>query len=207
MIIDCHGHYTTAPEAHNRWRQAQVAAYDAHEAAPAYPTISDDEIAESIEVEPTADPARAWRRHDDLLAARLGHGAPRRRRGGEPSVVARLQRPHQARRRPLSRRRSSASRNSPSRPAPGFEGSIEELERMRARTRLRRLQPESRSERRQVERATAHRSLLVPDLRKDGRARRAGDDPRVEQLQSELSRHRRPLHQRRHDGVHATHPG
>jgi len=49
MIIDCHGHYTTAPESHNRWRQAQVAAYDAHAAAPAYPTISDDEIAESIE--------------------------------------------------------------------------------------------------------------------------------------------------------------
>jgi 4-oxalmesaconate hydratase len=49
MIIDCHGHYTTAPESHNRWRQAQVAAYEAHESAPAYPTISDDEIAESIE--------------------------------------------------------------------------------------------------------------------------------------------------------------
>jgi 4-oxalmesaconate hydratase len=49
MIIDCHGHYTTAPEAHNLWRKAQVAAYHAHEAAPPYPTISDDEIAESIE--------------------------------------------------------------------------------------------------------------------------------------------------------------
>jgi 4-oxalmesaconate hydratase len=49
MIIDCHGHYTTAPESHNRWRQAQVAAYEAHETAPTYPAISDDEIAESIE--------------------------------------------------------------------------------------------------------------------------------------------------------------
>jgi 4-oxalmesaconate hydratase len=49
MIIDCHGHYTTAPESHNRWRQAQVAAYEAHASAPAYPSISDDEIAESIE--------------------------------------------------------------------------------------------------------------------------------------------------------------
>jgi 4-oxalmesaconate hydratase len=49
MIIDCHGHYTTAPEAHNRWRKAQVAAFDANEAAPPYPVISDDEIAESIE--------------------------------------------------------------------------------------------------------------------------------------------------------------
>jgi 4-oxalmesaconate hydratase len=49
MIIDCHGHYTTAPESHNLWRKAQVAAYEAHEAPPPYPAISDDEIAESIE--------------------------------------------------------------------------------------------------------------------------------------------------------------
>ncbi len=49
MIIDCHGHYTTAPEAHNLWRRAQVAAYEANESAPPYPTIRDDEIRESIE--------------------------------------------------------------------------------------------------------------------------------------------------------------
>ena len=40
MIIDCHGHYTTAPEAHTAWREAQVAAYRAGTAAPAYPSIS-----------------------------------------------------------------------------------------------------------------------------------------------------------------------
>lgn len=49
MIIDCHGHYTTAPESHNLWRTAQVAAFDANVAAPRYPMISDDELAESIE--------------------------------------------------------------------------------------------------------------------------------------------------------------
>jgi 4-oxalmesaconate hydratase len=49
MIIDCHGHYTTAPESHNQWRKAQVFAYENATAAPVYPTISDDEIAESIE--------------------------------------------------------------------------------------------------------------------------------------------------------------
>jgi 4-oxalmesaconate hydratase len=49
MIIDCHGHYTTAPEAHNLWRKAQVAAYESSTAVPSYPTISDDEIVESIE--------------------------------------------------------------------------------------------------------------------------------------------------------------
>ena len=44
MIIDCHGHYTTAPEAHNLWRKAQVAAYEGATSVPSYPTISDDEI-------------------------------------------------------------------------------------------------------------------------------------------------------------------
>jgi 4-oxalmesaconate hydratase len=49
MIIDCHGHYTTAPAAHNDWRELQKAAFKAGEAAPAYPAISDDEIRETLE--------------------------------------------------------------------------------------------------------------------------------------------------------------
>ena len=49
MIIDCHGHYTTAPAAHDAWRDAQKAAFKAGQAAPAYPAISDDEIRETIE--------------------------------------------------------------------------------------------------------------------------------------------------------------
>jgi 4-oxalmesaconate hydratase len=49
MIIDCHGHYTTAPEAHTLWRVAQVAAFKADEPFPSYPVISDDEIVDTIE--------------------------------------------------------------------------------------------------------------------------------------------------------------
>jgi 4-oxalmesaconate hydratase len=49
MIIDCHGHYTTAPAAHTAWREAQQAAYLAGDRAPRYPTIADDEIRESVE--------------------------------------------------------------------------------------------------------------------------------------------------------------
>jgi 4-oxalmesaconate hydratase len=49
MIIDCHGHYTTAPRAHTAWRQAQQAAFEAGVAAPAYPRIADDEIRASID--------------------------------------------------------------------------------------------------------------------------------------------------------------
>ena len=49
MIIDCHGHYTTAPPAHDAWRDAQKAAFKAGTAPPPYPQISDDEIRETIE--------------------------------------------------------------------------------------------------------------------------------------------------------------
>lgn len=49
MIIDCHGHYTTAPTAHNNWRENQLANFAAGIEAPVYPVISDDDIRETIE--------------------------------------------------------------------------------------------------------------------------------------------------------------
>jgi len=50
MIIDCHGHYTTAPPAVQAFRDAQVAHFeDATKPAPLLRPISDDEIRESIE--------------------------------------------------------------------------------------------------------------------------------------------------------------
>ena len=47
MIIDCHGHYTTSPAAHEAWRRRQIAAGAGAPAEPA-PTITDDEIRASI---------------------------------------------------------------------------------------------------------------------------------------------------------------
>jgi 4-oxalmesaconate hydratase len=51
MIIDCHGHYTTAPKALEAWRHQQVQALGAPVQAPsrASLSISDDEIRESLE--------------------------------------------------------------------------------------------------------------------------------------------------------------
>jgi 4-oxalmesaconate hydratase len=49
MIIDCHGHYTTAPQAHTTWRQEQKAAFAAGTRPPPLPCISDDEIRASID--------------------------------------------------------------------------------------------------------------------------------------------------------------
>lgn len=49
LIIDCHGHYTTAPAPHNDWREAQRAAFKAGLPPPPYPDIPDSLIRESIE--------------------------------------------------------------------------------------------------------------------------------------------------------------
>jgi len=50
MIIDCHGHYTTAPAPHARFREAQLARLaDPSLPEPAPAEISDDAIRESVE--------------------------------------------------------------------------------------------------------------------------------------------------------------
>ena len=50
MIIDCHGHYTTAPAAHQKFRDSQIAALKDPTAPAAKPgAISADEIRETIE--------------------------------------------------------------------------------------------------------------------------------------------------------------
>jgi 4-oxalmesaconate hydratase len=49
LVIDCHGHYTTAPPAHDSWREAQVAAFKSGSAVPSYPAIPDDDIRATIE--------------------------------------------------------------------------------------------------------------------------------------------------------------
>ena len=49
MIIDCHGHYTTAPPAHTVLAGGAAGGFEADEPPPPYPTISDDEIRESVE--------------------------------------------------------------------------------------------------------------------------------------------------------------
>jgi len=50
LIIDCHGHYTTAPEPHQKFRDAQlVRVKDSTLPAPVPQRVSDDEIRETIE--------------------------------------------------------------------------------------------------------------------------------------------------------------
>ena len=51
MIIDCHGHFTTAPKTLHAWRKRQLdnATAPAHQPKPSDLQISDDEIREAIE--------------------------------------------------------------------------------------------------------------------------------------------------------------
>ncbi|MEK9671374.1 MAG: amidohydrolase family protein [Rhodospirillaceae bacterium] len=50
MIIDCHGHYTTAPAQHEAWRKEQIDAKgDLSKMSASAPAISDDELHETIE--------------------------------------------------------------------------------------------------------------------------------------------------------------
>ena len=51
LIIDCHGHYTTAPKALENWRNAQIAGIKDPVSMPKVSDlkISDDELRESIE--------------------------------------------------------------------------------------------------------------------------------------------------------------
>ena len=50
MIIDCHGHYTTAPAQLQSYREAQIAQFeDPSRPAPQLAAVTDDEIRESIE--------------------------------------------------------------------------------------------------------------------------------------------------------------
>ena len=50
MIIDCHGHYTTAPKPLELFRKAQVAALsDPKSSSPERPRISDDQVRETLD--------------------------------------------------------------------------------------------------------------------------------------------------------------
>ena len=113
MIIDCHGHYTTAPAAHTAWREEQVAAWQAGTTPPPYPSISDDEIRETIEssqlrlmdargIDVTVFSPRA-----SAMAHHVGDAV------GEPGVGPPLQRPRppgdDALPRPVRRRRPAAA--------------------------------------------------------------------------------------------------
>ena len=67
MIIDCHGHYTTAPKALENWRNAQIAGIKDPSAKPNPPNVLDAYVARP-------DPSLAWRM-DHTFTGPGYHGA------------------------------------------------------------------------------------------------------------------------------------
>ena len=72
MIIDCHGHYTTAPEPLQLFRDAQMKAFKEGKALPEVPHISDDQIRESIGKNQMK--LLAERGYDNILAKSICNG-------------------------------------------------------------------------------------------------------------------------------------
>ena len=181
MIIDVHGHYTTAPKALEDWRNRQIAAIErslgrcpkASELK-----ISDDELRES---DRSATSSRRCR--SAAATSRSSRRAPaswrttsatsRCRRPGPRSATSCAPR-RQAFPGQLHRRGDAAAvagrRSEDLHPRAGA---------VRQGIRLRRHQPQSRPVRRPLDLAAAVGPALVSALREDGGARRPRDDPRL----------------------------
>jgi len=80
MVIDCHGHYTSEPTALLEYRKQQVAALNDPSKAPGPLRISDDEIRGKIGAGATEVSAGTRDGYRDFFAARLRHGPSRRQR-------------------------------------------------------------------------------------------------------------------------------
>ena len=96
MIIDCHGHYTTAPGELQKFRDAQIAGLKAGVDVPLERSGKNLRRSDSRQPGECAAEAATRARHGshDFLAARLRHGPPRRQRNHEPALDTRLQRSH-----------------------------------------------------------------------------------------------------------------
>ena len=207
MIIDIHGHYTTEPQALHTFRDKQLAGLADSARKPASTDLGISDEAPGQERPAAAQiPEGPRRRSHHLLAARRRHGPSRRHRGDQHRVDAALQRPHSphlhapARQFRRCRAAAAVSRRIAEELHPGARAH-------RDQARIRRRQPQSRPLGRLLDRSAADRPVLVPALREAVRARCAGDDPRLLVVQPELPPHRRALHQRRHDRLHAADPG
>ena len=178
MIIDCHGHYTTAPKALENWRNRQIAGINdpSAKSRPSELKISDDELRESIE----GNQLRLMRERGldltifspraSFMAHHIGDFA------SPPTWAAicnELCYPVWAVvSRPFHRRGDAAAK-----PRGRSEDLHPELEKCVQRLRVHRHQSQPGPVRRPLDQPAADRPLLVSDLREDGRIRHPRNDP------------------------------
>jgi 4-oxalmesaconate hydratase len=203
MIIDCHGHYTTAPKALESWRNQQIAGIKDPSAMPkaADLRISDDELRESIE----SNQLRLMKERGSDLTLFSPRASFMAHHIGDFQVsstwaaicnelcfrVAKLFPDHFV---PVAMLPQSPGVD-PATCIPELEKCVREYGNVGIN-----LNP---IRRRALDLAAAVGPPLVPDLREDGRARHPGDGPRQHELQPVLPHDRRALPERRHDRVHA----
>ena len=203
MIIDCHGHYTTAPGELNNFRDAQLAALKGPGAAALeVPRISDDAIRDSLE---KAQLKLQRERGTDLTifsprASAMGHHL-----GNEATSLqwARVCNDLIHRVCRLYPDNFVGVCQLPQSPGVPPANSAAELERCVRELGFIGCNLNPGPVGRPLEFPAADRPALVSALREDGRARRAGHGARQRLVQSQLPCHRRALHQRRHHRVHA----
>ena len=176
MIIDVHGHYTTAPGELRAWRQRQIAAIG----TPFNEPLDDQRRRDARDHRGRASSSSSSERGTDLTLFSPTAGGMEHHVGArdQPAVDPHRQRPHPPRLQPLpgqlhrrlpaaavARRlaRRTASRSwSAASMQQGFVG----------------VQPQPRPDRRLLDRPADDRQLVVPAVREDGGAGRARHDPR-----------------------------
>jgi len=196
LIVDCHGHYTTEPEALNVFRAAQIASAEGS-VEKAFRRRSEDQRRSAARKRAAAAefPARARHRCDAVFAPRRRHGQSHRHRGDQRGMVRRC--PTELIHRIAGlypdnfigiRAIAAVARGA------GRTIASQNFERCVKTYGFVAGESQSRSVRRLLARPAAVRSLVVSALRKTGRTRRPRDGACQRLGQPEFSWHRRALH-------------
>jgi 4-oxalmesaconate hydratase len=208
MIIDIHGHYTTAPKALEEWRNRQIAGIKDPSAMPKVSElkISDDELRESIE---TNQLKKMKERGSDLtiFSPRASFMAHHIGDFNVSSTWAAICNELCHRVAQLFPDNFIGAAMLPQSPGVDPKTCIPELEKCVKEYGFVGINLNPDPSGGHWTSPPLYRPALVPDLRKDGRARHPGNDPRRPVLQRLLPHHRRALHQRRHHGRDAADPG
>src|SRR6267154_542403 len=193
MIIDCHGHYTTAPKALEMFRKAQIAALTDPSAPSRSLQISDDQVRETLV--PAQLKLQQERGTDVSIfspgAGKMAHHIGTFETSSEWSQACNNLIAQVCRIYPKSFvgvcQLPQSPVVEPKTCIPVLERCVNELGFIG----------------RILERPAVDRPMVVSAIRKNGRARRAGNGSRRCLVQSQLPRHRGALPQRRHFCLHA----
>ena len=208
MIIDCHGHYTTAPKALEEWRNRQIAGIKDPSAKPrvADLVISDDDLRQSIE----ANQLKLMQQRGSDLTIFSPRASFMAHHIGDfevSSTWAAICNELCYRVSQLFPEHFVPAAMLPQSPGVDPKTCIAELTKCVEQYGNVAINLNPDPSWGHWTGTAADRPRVVSDLRKDGRVRHPGHGSREHELQRVLPHDRRALHQRRHDGGDAADPG